>query len=189
MDELKERYSAFNDFELLNIVYFEHEDYEPTAIEAAKSILKERGLEHPSEEIMLKTKEYRESSPSNYDGFGENLFERGKLKKAFLLKDYLFVGKWLFWAILLGGIVNAIRGYDSITHDWLPTWVLFLIDVIFTVALFGIIPVVFFVIYSLKLTKEQRRKKNLVLLMPTYVFILYGISLIAFIALVVLPRL
>lgn len=189
MNELKKRYSELNDYELINIVYFESSEYTEEAIKVAKSVLEERGLSQPTDEILKKAKEYRDNPADDFDVLGENVFERGKLKKAVKKRDYLFVGKWLFWIVLLMGIFDAIRGWDSVRREWLPPWMLFLLEIFFTVAIFGIIPVIFFVIYSLKLTKEERRKKGLNFLMPRYVFFFYGFSLIVFIVLVILQRL
>jgi len=189
MNELKKRYSELNDYELINRVYFESSVYTEEAIKVAKSVLEERGLSQPTDEILQKAKEYRDAPASNFDVLGDNLFEKGKLKQAVKKRDYLFIGKWLFWAVLLSGIISAIEGWNRVQHEWLPPWMLFLLEIIFSVAMFGIIPVIFFIIYSLKLTKEERTEKGLTFLMPKHVFFFYGFSLIVFIVLVILPRL
>jgi hypothetical protein len=189
MNDLKKRYSELNDYELLNIVYFESDDYRKEAVDIAKSILLERGLGNPSEETLVKAKKHRVTPVSAFDDFKENIYGNKKLSKAVKKKDYLFIGKWLFWIVFIFAIFDAMRGYSNIERDWLPPFFLFFMEIFLTLAIFGIIPITFFIFYSLNLSKEQRRKKKLSLLMPKYVFFLYGFSLFLFFALIILPRL
>jgi len=186
MNELKKQYSELNDYELINIVYFESSEYTEEAIKVAKSTLEERGLRQPTDEILQKAKEYCNTPADDFDGLGKKLnpYEWRKIKKAVKKRDYLFVGKWLFWSVLVGGIFHAIKGWDSFRREWLPPWMLFLLEIFFTIAIIGIIPVIFFFIYSFKLTKEQRKEKGLILFMPKYVFFIYGFSLFIFIVFV-----
>ena len=108
---LKEKYSELNDYELINIVYFESSEYKEEAIKIAKSVLEERGLSQPTDEILQRAKEYRKAPASDFDEdlFGEKVFERGKLKGAFKRRDYLFIGKWLFWLVVGYGLFSAYR--------------------------------------------------------------------------------
>ena len=109
MNELKKRYSELNDYELINIVYFESSEYREEAIKVAKSVLEERGLSQPTDEILQRAKEYRKAPTSDFDEdlFGEKVFERGKLKGAVKRRDYLFIGKWLFWFVVGYGLFSA----------------------------------------------------------------------------------
>jgi hypothetical protein len=196
MNELKEQYSKFSDEELLVIVYFEGSNYRQEAIEIAKSILDERGLSQPSDEILQRAKNYqmqiKDSVESDYDVLGDNIVAGRRLTQAVKKKDYLFIGKWLFWAIIAYGIFTELykrTGIATVERSRLPGWILSILEIIFTIAIFGIVPVIFFFIYSLKLSPKQRREKGLTLFMPKYVFFVYGVSLLIFATLVILPRL
>jgi hypothetical protein len=190
MNELRDRYSKLNNNELLVMVYFENSDYTSEAIDVAKKVLDERGLSQPSDEILQLAKDYqtqlKESEENIRDIFGEK-----KLKQAFKKRDYFFIGKWLFWSIAGYGIYSALISVKELVAKrplW-PGWILFILEVAFTIALFGIIPIIFFFIYSLKLPPRERKEKGLTLFMPKYVFFIYGVSLFLFVVLVILPRL
>ena len=190
MNKLKQQYSKLSDNELLIMVYFESSDYTSEAIEVAKLILNERGLSHPSSKILqqvknsqIQTKELRERD--------EDIFGDKKLKQVIKKRDYYFISKWLFLCTIGYGIYSALFGIKEVALKrplW-PAWMLFLIEIVFTIVIFGIIPVIFFCIYSLKLSPKQRKEKGLTLLMPKYVLFIYGISLLLFAVLVILPRL
>lgn len=193
MNELKERYSKLSDEELLVIVYFESSDYKEEAIEIAKSILDERGLSQPSEEILQEAKKYKETPARNYDVFGDSIFKKGKLKQAVKKRDYLLIGKWLFWLVIIYGPLSIYRmGPPALSSNkmlvqqiWLPIWIIYLLEIVSTIAIFGVIPVIFFFIYGLKLSPKQRKEKGLTLFMPKYVFFIYVVSLLIFVAFVV----
>lgn len=190
MNELKDQYSKLSDNELLVMVYFESSDYTEEAIEIAKSILDERRLSQPSSEILQQAKNYRiqikELQKNDRDIFGEK-----KLKQSIKKRDYYFVGKWLFWCTIGYGIYSAVFGIKEmvVKRPLWPIWILFVLEIIFAIAIFGIIPVIFFCIYNLKLSPEQRKERGLFLLMPKYVLFIYVISLFLFVALVILPTL
>jgi len=190
MSELEERYSNLSDNELMIMVYFESSNYTEEAIKIAKSILAKRGLNQPSDDILQKAKDYqkqiKEIEENNRDAFGEK-----KLKQAFKKRNYFFIGKWFFWFIVGYGIYSALIGIREMTTKQLlwPGWILFILEVAFTIAIFGIIPVIFFIIYSLKLSPKQRKEKKLLLFMPKHIFFVYGISLLLFIIFVILPKL
>ena len=192
MNELKERYSKLSDNELLIIVYFESSDYRQEAIEIAESILDERGLSQPSDEILERAKNYqmqiKDSVEGDYDVLGDNLAGGRRLTQAVKKKDYLFIGKWLFWGIIGYGIFSDLYITQGRVLERLG-WMGFVLEIISTIAIFGIIPVIFFSIYSLKLSPRQRKERGLTLFMPKYVFFIYGISLLIFVSLVILPRL
>jgi len=194
MNELKERYSKLSDEELLVIVYFESLDYRQEAIEIAKSILDERGLSQPSDEILQQAKNYqiklKNSPEGDYDILGDNIVAGRRLTQAIKKRNYLFIGKWLFWGIIGYGIFTELyrgTGGATVERSWLPGWILSVFEIIFTIAIFGIIPVIFFFIYSLKLSPKQRKEKGLTLFMPKYVFFVYVVALLIFVAFVVMP--
>lgn len=203
MNGLKERYSELSNNELLVMVYFESSDCAEEAIKIAKSVLDERGLNNPSREILQQAKNYQSQiKDAEKDKFTEkvqsgNIYRFGKLKQAFKEKDYCFIGKWIFWFIVGYGFysglgigsgkgkwVELIPFVETIKSEWL-----FVLEVIFNISIFGILPVVFFIIYSLKLLPEQRKERGLSLFMPKHVFFIYAISLLLFVTLVILPRL
>jgi len=194
MEELKEKYSEFNDYELLNIVYFESSDYTEEAIKVAKSVLEERGLGKPSEDTLQKVKEYRESPANDSDLFGERIFDKGKLKAAYKRRDYLFIGKWLFWLVVGYGLFSAYRmgppylrtGESIAERMGFSVFLSFLLEISLSIAILGLIPIIFFCIYSLTLSSEQRKEKGLILLMPWYVLIIYVISVLISIVLIIL---
>lgn len=192
MNELKERYSKLSDEELLVIVYFESSNYRQEAIEIAKSILDERELSQPSDEILQRAKNYQmqiqDSVESDYDVLGDNIVAGRRLTQAVKKKDYLFIGKWLFWGIIGYGIFSNLYITQGRVLERLG-WMKFVFEIIFTIAIFGIIPVIFFFIYSLKLSPRQRKERRLTLFMPKYVIFIYGVSLLIFVSLVILPRL
>ena len=194
LNELRERYSKLSDNELLIIVYFESSDYKEEAIEIAKSILDERGLSQPSDEILRQAKNYqiklKKSSESDYDVLGDNIVAGRRLTQAVKKRDYLFIGKWLFWGIIGYGIFTELyrrTGGATVERSRFPGWILSVFEIVFSIAIFGIIPVIFFFIYSLKLSPKQRKEKGLTLFMPKYVFFVYVVSLLIFIAFVVVP--
>ncbi len=203
MDELEETYSKLTDNELLIMVYFESSDYNEEAIKIAKSILDKRGLGQPSDEILQQAKNYHSQlKESQKDQFAEKIqsrdvFRFGKLKQAFKEKNYYFIGKLSFWFVIGYGLYSGLsigsgRGKwielipfaETIKSEWL-----FILEVVFNIAILGIFPIIFFIIYSLKLSQEQRKERRLSLLMPKYIFFIYGISLFLFFVLVILPRL
>lgn len=203
MNEPEEKYSKLSDNELLIMVYFENSDYTEEAIEIARSILDERGLSNPSSEILQQAKNYqsqiKEAQKDKFAGKiqSRDIFRFGKLKQAFKEKDYCFIGKWLFWFIVGYGLYSGL-GIGSGKGKWIELipfaetikseW-LFVLEVIFNIFILGIFPVIFFIIYSLKLSPKQRKERGLSLFMPKYIFFIYGISLFLFVALVILPRL
>lgn len=202
MSELEERYSKLNDNELLIMVHFESSNYTEKAIKCAKSILNKRGLSQPSNEILQQAKNYQSQiKEAQKDKFAEeiqsrDIFRFGKLKQAFKKKNYCLISKWLFWFIVGCGLYSGL-GIGSGKGKWIELipfveeikseW-LFVLEVIFNIAIFGIFPVTFFIVYSLKLSPEQRKERGLSLFMPKYIFFIYGISLFLFVALVILPR-
>jgi hypothetical protein len=185
------------------MVYFENSDYTEEAIEIARSILDERGLSDPSSEILQQAKNYqsqiKEAQKNKFAGKiqSRDIFRFGKLKQAFKEKDYCFIGKWLFWFIVGYGLYSGL-GIGSGKGKWIELipfaetikseW-LFMLEVIFNIFILGIFPVIFFIMYSLKLSPKQRKERGLSLLMPKYIFFIYGISLFLFVVLVILPRL
>jgi len=56
MNDLKKQFSEFDDYMLLRIVYFDSSEYSEDAIRIAKSVLSERRLSRPSEELLQKAK-------------------------------------------------------------------------------------------------------------------------------------
>ncbi|MFQ3579199.1 MAG: hypothetical protein SNJ71_03540 [Bacteroidales bacterium] len=178
MNELIDSYSKLSDNELLIMVYFESSNYQEEAIKVAKSILKERGLSQPTSEILQQAKNYQIRTKESLENIMDTFDER-KLKQAIRKKDYYFIGKWLFWIIIGSGIYSGVLGSKG-------NIVSVLLEVIFTIAVFGIIPVIFFFIYSLKLSPEQRKERGLCLFMPKYIFFMYAISLLIFVAFVIL---
>jgi len=203
MNEPEEKYSKLSNNELLIMVYFENSDYTEEAIEIARSILDERGLSDPSSEILQQAKNYqsqiKEAQKNKFAGKiqSRDIFRFGKLKQAFKEKDYCFIGKWLFWFIVGYGLYSGL-GIGSGKGKWIELipfaetikseW-LFMLEVIFNIFILGIFPVIFFIMYSLKLSPKQRKERGLSLLMPKYIFFIYGISLFLFVVLVILPRL
>jgi len=189
MNDLKQKYSELNDNALLNIVYFESSEYTEEAIQVAKSELAERGLSQPSEETLQKAKEYIETPAKDFDGLRDGI-KKGALKEAVKKRDYFFIGEWLFGMVIFYALYSVFQmgmknlGSSSVIDSptWLPTWMLFPLEFIFNIAIFGLIPVIFFCIYSLRLSKKQRKEKKLVLFMPKYVFFVYGISLLIFLS-------
>ena len=178
------------------MVYFESSDYTNEAIEFARSVLSERGLSHPPEEILQQAKDFydhKQESKINDEGF----YKEKKLKKAIIKRDYFFIGKWLFWFFIIQSFYTAVRGgvekgwvellpiyeVELISEKWL-----FVMGVAFNFAILGIIPVAFFLIHSLKLSSEQRKEQGLSLFMPKYVLFVYCIALFLFVALII-PRL
>lgn len=152
---------------------------------------------------MQQAKNYQSQiKETQKDKFAEELqsrdiFRFGKLKQAFKKKNYCFIGKWIFWFIVSYGLSSGL-GIGSGKEKWIELipfvetikseW-LFVLEVIFDIAIFGIFPLVLFIVYSLKLSPEQRKERGLSLFMPKYIFFIYGISLFLFVALVILPRL
>ncbi|MBU2524083.1 hypothetical protein KKG71_02730 [Patescibacteria group bacterium] len=190
MNELEEKYSKLSDNELLIMVYFESSDYTEEAIKIAKSILDKKGLSQPTDEILQHAKNHqtriKKSEETSRDIFGEK-----KLKQAVQKRDYYFIGKWLFWIVVGSGIYSALTGIKEATYIhplWSP-WMLFFLEIFLTIAIFGIIPIVFFIAYSLRLSSGQRKEKGLFLFMPKYVLFVYGISLLLFVVFLILPRL
>jgi len=184
-------------------VYFESSDYTEKAIEIAKSILDERGLNNPSDDILQQAKAYQSQIKEvQKDKFVEDIqsgdiFKTRALKQAFKGKDYCFIGQWLFWFIVGYGFfsglgigigkgkwIDLIPFVEPIKSEWL-----FIIEIVFNIAIFGMFPVIFFIIYSLKLSPEKRKERGLFFLMPKYIFFIYVISLFLFVTIVVLPRL
>ena len=195
MDELKEQYSKLSDNELLVMVYFESSDYTEEAIKIAKSVLSERGLGQPSHGILQQAKNYQIEIKGQKES-GRDIFKEKKLKQAIKKRDYYFIGKWLFWFIAVYGVYSGL-GVGSGKGKWIELvpfvetikseW-LFIIEVILNISILGIFPVIFFIIYSLKLSPEQRKERGLSLFMPKYIFFIYVVSLFLFVALVILPR-
>ena len=182
MDELLEQYAELNDYELLLIAYLDSEEYTEKAIKTAKSVLKARGLEEPSEEILKKTKEYKETPASEFMTIGSGIHETYKLKRAIKRRDYFFIGKWLIWLAVGFGIYSIFRmnldNVQSITQrTGFPIWAIYLLEFCFNIAILGLVPFFFFIVYSLRLSKEKRMERKLTFLMPIYYLIIYGISL------------
>ncbi len=183
MNELRQRYLQLNDYELLSIVFFDHSEYTEEALNIAKVVLAEKGLDKPSEELLQKVKEYRETPADEFDDFGKGLPKQKEIRDAIKKKDYLFIGKWLFWLVVAQALYSQFNQVGEINIGSLA------LEIIFNIALFGIIPVIFFFVYSMRLSKEQRKEKKLSLFMPKYVLFMYVISLLIFFVLVILPRL
>lgn len=185
MDELRNLYSKFSDNELLIMVYFESLDYTQPAIEMAKTILVERGLESPSEELLKQANDYRIQLKENLEDRAD-IFKDKKLEKAIKKRDYYFIGKWVFGFIIACGIYSGLVSDGSKWNDFargeLSYMGLSFMETTFWIAILGIFPIIFFIIYSLKLSPEQRKERGLSLFVPKYILFIYGISLLIFIA-------
>lgn len=193
MNDLKQKYSDLDDFELLRIVYFEYADYTEEAIQLAKSILIDRGLNQPSEEMIQKVKEYIETPVSEFDFLDdkkeENIFKKGNFRDAVKKKDYYLFGKLLFWLVVVYAFtsvflheMNYLSPEKKLPENYgiLEWFINNLIEIVFTITIFGLIPIIFLIFHSLKLSKKQRKEKRLVLFLPSYILIIYGISIIIF---------
>jgi len=203
MNDLKERYSKLSDNELLVMVYYEESNYTEEAVKIARSILDKRGLGQPSSEILQQGKNYHNQiKESQKDQFieaiqSEDIFKFRELKQASKEKNYYFIGKWSFWCIIGYGVLSGLdiggvkaKWTDLIPfHEIIKSGRLFILEVIFNIAILGIFSVVFFIKYSLNLSREQRKEQGLSLFMPKYIFFIYGISLLFLVVLVILPRL
>lgn|GEM_PF-1075575 len=180
---VRELYAGWQTEDLMKAITVDKADYELTAINIIKEELQSRNV----------TTEDLDSFHKNYIREEESLRNGGKL---FCLKkrDYFFIGKSSFWCIIgygfyFGLSIGSGKGkrIELIPFALKSEW-LFILEVVFNIATFGIFPLIFFIIYSLKLSPEQRKERRLSLLMPKYIFFIYGVSLFLFFVLVILPR-
>ncbi|MCG2791127.1 MAG: hypothetical protein ABIK21_05265 [bacterium] len=194
MSNLKEKYLNMTDDELIKIVYVDTSDYTAEGIQTAKNILEDRGITQPSPEVLENAKNASKQQKESLDGYLD-IFQSKKISKAIKKKDYFYIGTYIFWLIIGYGIfsglsigtgmgkwIELIPFAETIKSEWL-----FILEVVFNIAILGIFPVIFFIIYSLRLSPEQRKERRLFLLMPKYIFFIYGISLFLFLVLVIIP--
>ncbi len=102
--------------------------------------------------------------------------------------DYYLIGKWSFWCVVGYGFYRALTGIKGAAASrplW-PGWLLFIMDVALHIALFGMIPVILFVIGGLKLPPKQRTERKMMLFMPKPIVFIYTLSLLLLIALVIM---
>jgi hypothetical protein len=191
--DLKSQYSQLSDSELLSMTYLESSDYTEEAIKVAKSILDERGLSNPSNEILQQTENYQpqiedeEKDECAKAIKSKDMFRFRKFMQALKEDDYGYVAKFSFWFVLCyscysGLTVGNGKGKFVSLFGPLKSEYLLVIEVICSIAVFGIFPVIYFIIHSMKLSPDQRKQQGLSLLMPKYIFIIYGISLFLLIA-------
>jgi len=196
MNNLKEKYSNMTDDELIKIVYVDTSDYTVKGIQTAKNILEYRGITQPSPEVLEEAKNASKQQKETLDVYNRfDIFQSKKISKAIKKKDYFYIGKYIFWFVISYGIFsgltigNSMRKWielipylETIKSEWL-----FILEIVFNIAIFGIFPVIFFIIYSLKLSSSQRKERGLSLFMPKYIFFIYGISLFLFLVFVIIP--
>jgi hypothetical protein len=196
MNNLKEKYSNMTDDELIKIVYVDTSDYTVKGIQTAKNILEYRGITQPSPEVLEEAKNASKQQKETLDVYNRfDIFQSKKISKAIKKKDYFYIGTYIFWFIIGYGLYSGL-GIGHGKGKWIelipfvetikPEWLLIL-EVVFNIAILGIFPVIFFIIYSLRLSPEQRKERRLSLLMPKYIFFIYGISLFLFLVLVIIP--
>lgn len=187
IDELRERYIYLTDLELLAMVHYEHSEYTNEAINAANSILEERGLSKPSEELLQQAKRYRTQIEAS-EKDPPYLIAEKKFKRALNKTDYFFLGRWSFWCVVGYGFYSAFIGLKVAVANlpsW-PVWLLFILDAAFKIGLFGIIPVILFIIGGLKLSPQQRKERKMILFMPKSFVFIYGLALLLFLSLVIM---
>ena len=196
MNNLKEKYSNMTDDELIKIVYVDTSDYTAKGIQTAKNILENRGITQPSPEVLEEAKNASKQQKETLDAYNRfDIFQSKKISKAIKKKDYFYIGTYIFWFIIGYGLYSGL-GIGHGKGKWIelipfvetikPEWLLIL-EVVFNIAILGIFPVIFFIIYSLKLSPGQRKERRLSLLMPKYIFFIYGISLFLVLFLVIKP--
>ena len=88
----------------------------------------------------------------------------------------VLVCRWLWLLSAFIGLKVAVANLPS----W-PVWLLFILDAAFKYGLFGIIPVILFIIGGLKLSCSKKRKKNDIVYAKSFVFI-YGRALLLFVS-------
>jgi len=194
MSNFKEKYLNMTDDELIKIAYVDTLDYTAEGIRTAKDILKSRGITQPSSEVIENAKTISKQQKESIEGYLD-IFQSKKISKAIKKKDYFYIGKYIFWFVISYGIFsgltigNSMRKWielipylETIKSEWL-----FILEIVFNIAIFGIFPVIFFIIYSLKLSSSQRKERGLSLFMPKYIFFIYGISLFLFLVFVIIP--
>ena len=194
MSNFKEKYLNMTDDELIKIAYVDTLDYTAEGIRTAKDILKSRGITQPSSEVIENAKTISKQQKESIEGYLD-IFQSKKISKAIKKKDYFYIGKYIFWFVISYGIFsgltigNGMRKWieiipyvETIKSEWL-----FILEIVFNIAIFGIFPVIFFIIYSLKLSSSQRKERGLSLFMPKYIFFIYGISLFLFLVFVIIP--
>jgi hypothetical protein len=193
MSGLKKQYSELTDNELLCMTYFESSDYTEEAIKAAKVILDERGLSNPSNEILQQAKNYQgqikeaQEEESAKAIRSKGIFGFLKLALGIRNGNYCYLAKYAFWLVVCYGCYSGLNigsGEGKLVSLFGPikSEFQFVLEVICFIAVFGTFPVIFFIIYSLKLSPEKRKEQGLSLLMPKPIFIIYGVSLFLFIA-------
>lgn len=116
-----------------------------------------------------------------------------KLKAAIQKKDYYLLGKYSFvfvvlysvWHVFFGshGFVELIPDIDNFKTEWVPIFA-----IILDIAVWGIIPILFFLKHGLSLSKQERKEKKLVLFLPRYILLIYSFCLLVFVLFVLLPR-
>jgi len=196
MGNLEEKYLNMTDDELIKIVYVDTSDYTAKGIRTAKKILESRGVTKPSSEVLENAKIISKQQKENIDIDNYlDIFQSKKISKAIKKKDYFYIVTYIFWFIIGYGLYSGL-GIGHGKGKWIelipfvetikPEWLLIL-EVVFNIAILGIFPVIFFIIYSLRLSPEQRKERRLSLLMPKYIFFIYGISLFLFLVLVIIP--
>jgi len=195
MDELKERYSKLTNEELLNIVNVHNSDYTAEAKKIAREILSIRGLNEHSVEMKEKhppnQKEENIVTQKSID-----IFKFEKLKESWKGKKWNYIGQWLFWYIVLYGVFSGLsvgsgkKKFVHLLYYWsdITTGWLFVLEVAFNIAIFGMFPVIFLIILSAKLSSQQRKEQKLSFFMPKYIFFTYTISIILFVLLVFIAR-
>lgn len=176
---LKKVYSEMSDEELLEMLSIDRKEYEK---EIYILLLEEAGRREfgkNENEILQKARTYKDRIEKIREK-RKDVFGTHKLKQAFKKKDYYSIGKLLFSIVIFYSFLSGITTGSSS---------LMLLEIIFTIAIFGIIPVIFFLVYSFKLSSTERKKRNLSLFMPKYVFFTYLISLFISFIFIILPRL
>ena len=192
MSDLRSLYSQLSDNELLSMTHFGSSDYTEEAIEVAKSILAERGLSNPSNDILQQVKAERHNE-SEKAIRSKDMFRVRKLKQAIKDHDYCYLAKYFFWFIVFYGCYSGFEANTGSTKGKMvslfgplkPEYS-FLGQLICSIAVFGILPVIYFIAHSSKLSRGKRKEHGLSLFMPKYILIVYGISLLLLIVPIVL---
>jgi hypothetical protein len=92
------------------------------------------------------------------------------------------LAKKVFLFIVLYGCYQAVQAGDGYTEGKLVSSLFgslkpgyaFLLELASDIAILGILPVLYYIIHSWKLSRDERRRQGLSLFMPKYVFIIYG---------------
>jgi len=119
----------------------------------------------------------------------EERLQRGRKVK----KRSLTVAKYLFWLVLFYGCYTGLQASAGRTSGKmvalfgpLKPGYSFLMQLICSITVFGIFPVIYFIVYSSKLSSNERRSQGLSLFMPKHILIIYVISLFLLVLLFVL---